>query len=81
LIDEVGYVPGADLVFGSDGMPHGIREALRQSLFPPYAGQALTLDEFVAGYGSPEDRAGHIEARIDPIHRQVSCRIVLTQGG
>lgn len=79
LIDEVGYVPGVDLLFGSDGMPHGIREGLRQSLFPPYPGQTLTLEEFVAGYGSPEDRAGHIEARIDRENRQVSCRIVLEE--
>ena len=77
LIDQVGYIPGVDLVFGSDGMPHGIREALRQSLFPPCAGQTLTLEEFVAGYGSPGNRAGHIEARIDREIRQVTCRIVL----
>jgi predicted amidohydrolase YtcJ len=77
LIDEVGYVPGVDLLFGSDGMPHGVREGLRQSLFPPCAGQKLTADEFAAGYGSPDDRAGHIEARVDPVDRQVTCRIVL----
>lgn len=35
LIDEVGYVPGEDLIFGSDGMPHGVQSALEQSLFPP----------------------------------------------
>lgn len=76
LIDEAGYVPGVDLLLGSDGMPHGAREALRQSLFPPYPGQTLTADELAAGYGSP-DAPGHIEARIDSANRQVSCRIVL----
>jgi predicted amidohydrolase YtcJ len=77
LIDQVGYVPGVDLLFGSDGMPHGVREGLRQSLFPHYAGQKLTLEEFTAGYCSTEGGAGHIEARIDPDNRQVTCRIVL----
>ena len=50
LIDDVGYLPGQDLIFGSDGMPHGVAEALKQSLFPPYPQQRLTLNEFVAGY-------------------------------
>jgi predicted amidohydrolase YtcJ len=52
LIDRIGYVPGEDLYFGSDGMPHGVDEALRQSLSPEggHDGQRLTLDEFIAGY-------------------------------
>ena len=50
LIDKVGFKPGADLLFGSDGMPHGIRFALSQALFPPYPGQKLTLSELVSGY-------------------------------
>lgn len=77
LIDQAGYVPGVDLLFGSDGMPHGIREGLRQSLFPPCAGQKLTVDEFTAGYCFTGGGAGHIEARIDPDNRQVTFRIVL----
>jgi len=28
LIDEVDFVPGEDLNFGSDGMPHGVEPAL-----------------------------------------------------
>lgn len=80
LIDQAGYVPGEDLLFGSDGMPHGVHEGLRQSLFPPCAGQALTVDEFAAGYCLPGDAAGHIEARIDPDKRQVACRIALAEG-
>ena len=60
LIDTVGYVPGDDLIFGSDGMPHGARFALQQSLFPPFENQRMTLDEFVAGYCDPnsDDRLG-----------------------
>lgn len=51
LIDEVGFTPGRDLIFGSDGMPHGVEYALQWSLFPAYPGQRLSVDELVAGYG------------------------------
>lgn len=51
LIDELGFVPGKDLVFGSDGMPHGIAYALESSFFPPFEGQELRLEEVLAGYG------------------------------
>ena len=74
LIDRIGYVPGEDLYFGSDGMPHGIHEALRQSLFPDggYEGQLLTLDEFVAGYCLPDFTAGAVAVEIDEVQRHVS---------
>lgn len=49
LIDEAGFVPGEDLVFGSDGMPSGAAAALRSGLEPPCAGQRLTRDELAAG--------------------------------
>ncbi len=78
LIDRVGYVPGEDLCFGSDGMPHGFREALRQSLFPAVSGQALTVAEFVAGYclrGGDAERLGHIEVRIDADAKTVAGRV------
>jgi hypothetical protein len=52
LIDEAGFIPGEDLLFGSDGMPHGIEYALRCSLFPDFEGQRLSLEEFEAGYGA-----------------------------
>jgi predicted amidohydrolase YtcJ len=58
LIDQVGFVPGVDLVFGSDGMPHGPEYALQWSLFPDYPGQALSLEEFEAGYGPALSREG-----------------------
>lgn len=51
LIDNAGFVPGEDLVFGSDGMPQGPEYALRMSLFPPEEGQRLSLSEFISGYG------------------------------
>ena len=55
LIDEVGFVPGEDLIFGSDGMPPGVDEAVRQSLHPPYPDrQALTMQEFISGYCDAE---------------------------
>ena len=50
LIDKAGFVPGKDMFFGSDGMPHGVKFALQQSLRPVFEGQRLTLSEFVAGY-------------------------------
>lgn len=71
LIDRVGFVPGKDLLFGSDGMPHGIEYALQWSLFPPYPGQRLTLDELVAGYGRSENRAGESVLEIDDERRRV----------
>ncbi len=55
LIDQVGFQVGDDLFFGSDGMPHGIHEAINQSLFPPLDSQQLTLDEFQSGYCLPAD--------------------------
>jgi len=50
LIDRVGFRPGQDLVFGSDGMPHGAEAALEWGLSPLYPGQRLTRDELLAGY-------------------------------
>ena len=50
LIGEAGFVPGKDMFFGSDGMPHGVKFALKQSLTPVFEGQRLTLSEFIAGY-------------------------------
>ncbi|WP_257305450.1 amidohydrolase family protein [Geothrix campi] len=51
LIDQVGFRPGRDLIFGSDGMPHGLAYAAQWSLFPPFEGQRLGLEELLAGYG------------------------------
>ncbi len=77
LIDRVGYVPGVDLYFGSDGMPHGAQPALRQSLFPDggYDGQVLTLDEFIAGYCHLDLAHGSIDVDVDDGRRSVKCQV------
>jgi predicted amidohydrolase YtcJ len=71
LIDRAGFIPGEDLLFGSDGMPHGVEPALQMSLFPPVASQRLTMDEFVAGYCLPDTSKGSIEITIDPEQQTV----------
>jgi len=76
LIDEVGYVPGEDLIFGSDGMPHGVQCALEQSLFPPFAEQTLTLEEFIAGYCMPDKKNGYIKIEVDPAKKNIKTEIV-----
>ncbi len=58
LIDEAGFVPGEDLLFGSDGMPHGPEFALRWGLFPYYDGQILTFEELAAGFGAARGKSG-----------------------
>ena len=50
LIDEAGFVPGKDLLFGSDGMPHGAAYAAECAEKPPVPGQRLTMQELIAGY-------------------------------
>ena len=65
LIDGAGFIPGEDLIFGSDGMPPGLEAALKDSLFPPLAQQRLTIDEFTAGYCMPDRTHGHIELEMD----------------
>jgi predicted amidohydrolase YtcJ len=71
LIDEAGFVPGQDLILGSDGMPHGVENALQWSLFPAYAGQRLTVEELVAGYGGHPEGAGQSVLAIDRAARRV----------
>ncbi len=56
LIDEAGFVPGRDLLFGSDGMPDGIAYAASESRFPPDPAQFIWGDGLVGGYGAA--RAG-----------------------
>ncbi len=72
LIDRAGFVPGQDLIFGSDGMPHGVEPALQWALFPPYPGQRLTLDELVAGYDPAPDGRGHCLVEVDETHQRVT---------
>jgi predicted amidohydrolase YtcJ len=71
LIDDVGFKPGEDLIFSSDGMPHGIEPSLNLSLFPPFKGQELTLDEFIKGYTRPTEQR-KLVVRIDHGAKQVN---------
>ena len=71
LIDRAGFVPGQDLIFGSDGMPHGVEAALQWSLFPPHPGQRLSLDELVAGYAPDPGGSGHSLVEIDEAQQRV----------
>jgi len=63
LIDDVGYEPGIDLLFGTDGMPHGAEFAIEQGLVPPHSGQQLTLNELAAGFSGVGVSAGKIVCR------------------
>jgi len=71
LIDEVGFVPGEDLIFGSDGLPYGVKEALETSLFPVYQTQELTLGEFIDGYCVDRKEIGNIDLMIDEDEQEV----------
>ncbi|WP_279343027.1 amidohydrolase family protein [Geothrix paludis] len=71
LIDRVGFRPGRDLIFGSDGMPHGLAYAARWSLFPPHEGQRLSLTELLAGYGPAPGDLPALELAIDETAREV----------
>jgi predicted amidohydrolase YtcJ len=77
LIDEAGFMPGRDLVFGSDGMPHGAKPALESALFPPFAGQRLTLEEFVAGYCLPDMKPGWLDLEIDERKKKAEVKVCL----
>jgi len=65
LIDDVGFEPGKNLIFGSDGMPDGIAYAANASLFPAYPTQHLSLDELVAGYGPAQGVSGTVTLEMD----------------
>ncbi len=75
LIDEAGFIPGEDLIFGSDGIPHGIEYGLTMSLFPPFQSQKLTLDEFVAGYCMEDMSQGYIDIKIDENKQLISYKV------
>ena len=71
LIDQAGFTCGEDLIFGSDGMPHGVEYALQWSLFPAYPGQRLSLEELTAGYGLATEGRGHSVLMVDEDRRKV----------
>lgn len=70
LIDRVGFTPGRDLIFGSDGMPHGVEYALQWGLFPLYREQRITVEELVAGYGPHPEGKGWSLVEIDQAQRR-----------
>ena len=71
LIDQAGFTCGEDLIFGSDGLPHGVECALQSTLFPPYPGQRLSLEELVAGHGLAPEGRGHSVLMVDEDRRKV----------
>jgi len=71
LLDQVGFCCGEDLILGSDGMPHGVENALQWSLFPAYPGQRLTSEELTAGYGLAPEGRGHATLVVDEDRRKV----------
>ena len=77
LIDQAGFRPGHDLIFGSDGMPHGVEYAFQWSLFPPFPGQRLGAEELVAGYGPAREVEGRSVLSVDAGRREV--RLLLSQ--
>lgn len=73
LIDQVGFLPGKDLLWGSDGMPSGLAPALQSALFPPQPEQAITIEELLSGY-SADPVLGYREYIIDKEHQSVTLK-------
>jgi len=71
LLDEAGFRCGEDLIFGSDGMPHGVEYALQWTLFPAFPGQRLTVEELTAGFGLPPEGQGRSTLAVDEGQRKV----------
>lgn len=65
LIDKIGFTSGEDLIFGSDGMPQGINEAIYRALYPPLESQRLTIQEFKKGYCINNKDYGYIDININ----------------
>ncbi len=79
LIDEAGFIPGKNLIFGSDGMPTGIEGTLQQSLFPPVPGQKISLDEFVAAYCCENLDKSYINVEIDQLKKKVVTEVIISK--
>lgn len=78
LIDDAGFIPGIDLIFGSDGMPTGVEEALRNSLFPPIPSQRISIDEFISAYCLNNFDKGKIFVDIDLLKKKVTPIVEVT---
>jgi hypothetical protein len=74
LIDRAGFRPGKDLVFGSDGMPHGAPAAWQWGLFPDHEGQRLTSEELERGYGPAVSGGRMVRLFVDEARRLVGRR-------
>ncbi len=75
LIDDVGFEPGKNLIFGSDGMPHGVDYALDSSIFPPYYKQKLTIDEFRKCYCLDNKDNGYIKVEINHKNKKIKTDV------
>lgn len=53
LVDKVGFVPGEDLLLGSDGMPTGLLHGLQTAVNGCTPAQSLTIGESIKGYTVP----------------------------
>ncbi|MCX5797263.1 MAG: amidohydrolase family protein [Elusimicrobia bacterium] len=71
LIDRMGFVPGRDLLLGSDGMPHGVEAAWQWGLFPLHESQRLTSDELAQGYGPAVPGGRTVRLLVDEERRLV----------
>ncbi|MFW6083311.1 MAG: amidohydrolase family protein [Thermoplasmatota archaeon] len=79
IIDEVRYEPGRNLIFGSDGMPHGIDYALKSAIFPPYKKQKLSIHEIKEGYCLDSKKFGFIEVEIERKKDKIKTDVNLKQ--
>lgn len=77
LIDKAGFVPGNDLILGSDGMPTGIEGALHNSLFPTETGQQLSINEFVAAYCTNNLNKGFIDVNVDFDNKTTNFNVII----
>jgi predicted amidohydrolase YtcJ len=77
LIDDYGFEPGKDLIFGSDGMPTGVVDAINQSLFPAVQGQEVAPEEFIKAYCVNDYENGYIQIDIDKKNRFVDTNVII----
>lgn len=80
LIDTGGFIPGKDLLFGTDTPPYSAEYALKSALFPPLESQKLTIDEVVAGFCMPDTTHGHLDVCIEADRQLIQTRIHLRNG-
>ncbi len=76
LIDQVGYTPGVNLLLGSDGMPHGIKSAAKNSFFPDFPSQRISLSEFTAAYCLDDFSMGAIQLIIDETSNSIDYEML-----